>query len=228
MRGKPITYALIGAACAALAVVALQRPASDAAGEGATVVVQDLPERNLRQSSPEEKSPYHPTPRSAEEERYRHIDDHHVPADVLVKVRAAAELGDATSMGMLGEFYHEGSGDLERDLRKAFYWFRKGSDAGDLVSKLYLGKYYRGEFPELAISKDLDMAEQYLLEVAKTGNPNGMSNLAVVLYEKARNGQPERREEAHWWYNRATGGKWDPDYVPPSLRDAAQENTASD
>lgn len=149
---------------------------------------------------------------------------HAIPPEELLKIRAAAESGDATAQGMLGELYHEGKG-VERDLRKAFYWFRLGAEKEDSTSILYLGRYFKGEFPELKIGKDLDEAEKWLLKLAKKGDAPAMGVLGALLFERVRNGEEHRKEEATWWYNRATGGMWDENYVPPSLRSEEDKKT---
>jgi hypothetical protein len=149
----------------------------------------------------------------------RHVEGHahhEIPADVLLQIRVAAEAGDANAQGALGELYHEGTG-MERDLRKAFYWFRKGAENGDEQSMLYLARYYKGEYPQLRMNRDWDEAEKWLLILARKGDGNAMATLGALLFERVRNGETHRLEEATWWYNRATGGPWDPDYVPPSL-----------
>lgn len=206
----------MGAAYVALALPG-QAQASDMGAQGAFLLAGAAPVTR-------DKSLYHPAPTdgtpqmSGEERSHNHSADDYIPQEELLKIRAAAESGDADAMGELGEFYHEGRG-VERDLRKAFYWLREGAAGGNLRSMLYLGRYYRGEFPQLGLAKDLDEAEKWLLEVARTDDRQGMLQLSAVLFERARNGQPERRQEANWWYNRATGGDWDPDYVPPALRE---------
>lgn len=157
-------------------------------------------------------------------EELPHMHEPEVPAAEMLKIRAAAEKGDAGAQGVLGEMYHQGSG-VERDLRKAFYWFRHGAEGGDRNSMIYLGRYYNGEFPELGI-RDLDMAEQWLQKQAVAGDQYAMTLLGQVLYAKVREGQKNRQQEASWWYNRGTGGGVDESYTPPSLLQAQQEEKA--
>lgn len=154
-----------------------------------------------------------------------HLHDMGVPAAEMLKIRAAAEGGDAHAQGQLGEMYHEGSG-VQRDLRKAFYWFRHGAEGGDGQSMIYLGRYYNGEFPELGI-RDLDMAEQWLQKQAVAGEQYAMTLLGQVLYAKVREGEKDRQREASWWYNRGTGGGVDESYTPPSLLEAQGEKAAT-
>lgn len=149
------------------------------------------------------------------------------PATELLKIRASAEAGDGYAQGMLGEFYHKGLG-VERDLRKAFYWFRQGAENGDRESMVYLSRYYKGEFPELGITPDLDMAEYWLEQLAISGDGYAMMMLGAVLYDKVRAGEKDRLQEAAWWYNRGTGGNYDTSYTPPSVLKAEQEKAAKE
>lgn len=159
-------------------------------------------------------------------EQQPHAHDTEVPAAEMLKIRAAAEKGDPQAQGALGEMYHQGSG-VERDLRKAFYWFRKGAEGGDGSSMIYLGRYYNGEFPELGI-RDLNAAEKWLQKQAIAGDQYAMTLLGQVLYAKVREGHTDRHREASWWYNRGTGGGVDESYTPPALRAAqtAEDTTA--
>lgn len=145
---------------------------------------------------------------------------HELTVEAL-RVRAAAEGGDARSQGKLGEMYHNGEG-MERDLRKAFYWFRLGARNDDLASRLYLGRYYMGELPELGIDKDLDKAEDLLRPAAAGGDVQAMALLGRVLQEKVRAGEKDREQEATWWYNRGTGGEWDETYTPPDRQETRE------
>lgn len=154
-----------------------------------------------------------------------HIHAAEVPAAEMLKIRSSAEKGDANAQGVLGEMYHQGSG-VQRDLRKAFYWFRLGAEGGDSTSMIYLGRYYNGEFPELGI-RDLDMAEMWLQKQAVAGDQYAMTLLGQVLYAKVREGQKSRQQEASWWYNRGTGGGVDESYTPPSLLQAQEEEKAA-
>lgn len=138
-----------------------------------------------------------------------------VPVLEMLKIRADAEKGNPYAQGAMGEMYHYGKG-VERDLGKAFYWFRLGAKNGDRTSRLYKGRYYKGEFPESGVGQDLDKAENVLRPAAIQGDSEAMLLLATVLQEKVRTGEKEREEEAKWWYNRAMSGEWDEDYVPPA------------
>ncbi|MCH2546857.1 MAG: sel1 repeat family protein [Alphaproteobacteria bacterium] len=140
-----------------------------------------------------------------------------VPPTEMLKIRAAAESGDAYAQGELGEFYHMGMG-VERDLRKAFFWFREGAENGDTNSMRYLGKYYMGEFPELKIDKNLDEAQKWLVKLVRIEDPMGMAMYGRLLYQRAREGEKHYEPEAAYWYDRGMGGNWDPDYEPPSLK----------
>lgn len=155
-------------------------------------------------------------------EQYSHH-EHDSGRSVLevMEIRNAAEKGDAYAQGMLGEMHHHGDG-VERDLRKAFYWFRQGAEGGDRTSIVYLGRYYNGEFPEMGI-RDLDMAEMWLEKLAVEDDHFAMTLLGQVLYTKVREGQKDRQREAAWWYNRGTGGGVDESFTPPSLLKAQAE-----
>lgn len=143
-------------------------------------------------------------------------DEHAVSPEEVLRVRVAAEAGDARAEGALGLMYHEGGG-VKRDLREALHWFRKGAEGGDTTSMLYLGRYYKGDFPELQLEPNYNESEKWLKRVVASGDESAMAELGALLYKRVRMGERERLEEASWWYNRATGGPWDPDYQPPAL-----------
>lgn len=181
-------------------------------------------------TEPERKNPEDSAPQSvlemesAEQSGHSHGQEDVAAADVL-KLRSAAENGDGYSQGMLAELYHKGSG-VERDLHKAFYWFRQGAEQNDSTSILYLARYYKGEFPQLGISKDLDKAEELLERLAVEGDGFAMTLLGAVLYEKVRSGEKDRLADAAWWYNRGTGGNTDPAHTPESVLKAEREKNA--
>lgn len=173
----------------------------------------------------ERKSHKHKTDEGGVTEKYDHDASREsmMKPEELLQIRTQAEKGDASAQGVLGELYHEGIG-VDYDLRQAFYWFRKGAAQGDFKSMKYLGRYYQGEFPSLLINEDLEEAEKWLRPPAKSGDTQAMALLGMVLFKVVRAGDESRAKEANWWYNRATGGPWDKDYMPSDMdKDVLQE-----
>jgi hypothetical protein len=75
----------------------------------------------------------------------------------------------------------------------------------------------------------MDEAEKWLQKSArKSGDMQSMAVLGALLFERVRNGEADRMDEAKWWYNRATGGEWDESYEPPlpALLKQEMENDA--
>lgn len=136
--------------------------------------------------------------------------------------RIAAEGGNAHAQAVLGEFYHDGYG-VTQNYREAFYWFNKAAPKGDVLAMIYLGRYYRGEYPRARIVKDDMRAEYWLQKAARSGDSDAILQLGVYLVLKVEEGDSSRKEEAAWWYNQATGGPVDKNYTPPPLNSEIEE-----
>lgn len=69
----------------------------------------------------------------------------------------------------LGQCYNFGLG-VEKDLKKAFYWYEEASKDGDVNALIKLGFLYRDSSMEINFEKSF----QYFLQSAEKGSPEGM------------------------------------------------------
>jgi len=126
--------------------------------------------------------------------------------------RKAAELGN--TMGMFGLALEFANGQVNSDATsariprhegadtdaQAVYWFKRGSQAGDLRARAHLGIMYgngRGGLP-----KDDRIAVQLFRSAADNGEPTGMQLLGDWYLAGRVNGQRDF-DQAVVWYKRA-------------------------
>ncbi len=94
----------------------------------------------------------------------------------------AAEQGHVFANHNAGYIYKEGQSG-EKNIRKAFTYFKRAADGGDEDSQNQLGVwYYYGE--EGVVEKDLDEAERYFTLAAKQGHSQAKENLRILQSSK--------------------------------------------
>lgn len=111
---------------------------------------------------------------------------------------ALAEQGDAKAQCKVGFAYNEGKG-VEKDLSKAFYWYKKAADQGYALGQFNLGTLYdngRG------VEKDYKMAFQYYKKAAEQGYSSAQNNLGVC-YRRGK-GIPQDYDKAAYWFKKAS------------------------
>lgn len=65
--------------------------------------------------------------------------------------------------------YEEGTDDIEKDIEKSIYWYKKASDQGDHIAQFEIGyRYYWGD----GLEKDLDKSMDLFQKSAKQDNVN--------------------------------------------------------
>jgi Caspase domain/Sel1 repeat len=114
--------------------------------------------------------------RLAEEKRRREAESPHVTA-----LEQAADKGDASAMGSLGDLYYKGEG-VAQDYAKAREWYEKAADKGDANAMGSVGAlYYKGE----GVARDYAKAREWYEKATAKGNRNAM----VLLGAFYRDGQ---------------------------------------
>ena len=96
----------------------------------------------------------------------------------LMRVKAAAEQGNAEAQFLLGLQYKVGDG-IDKDRGEAVKWLRKSAESGYAEAQYALGDLYAGLDPtdELADPRE---AEKWLKAAAAQGNTDAQSRLAVL------------------------------------------------
>lgn len=96
----------------------------------------------------------------------------------FVKIKEAAEAGDAKAQYLLGRMYETGD-NVKQNYDKAVKWLKKASEQGMSQAQYELGRlYYHGE----GVKKDLKKAKDFFVEAAKQGH-EAASNLLKELKE---------------------------------------------
>ncbi len=114
--------------------------------------------------------------------------------------RKSAELGDARGMYWLGIARAQGIG-VTKDEAEALRWFKKAAAAGDPVAMVAEGFYY--EKGKGGVGKDEAQAVRLYRQAADLGDLEGMTSLAVMLFNGA--GVPKDEAEAVRLLRKAAG-----------------------
>ena len=101
----------------------------------------------------------------------------------LMRVKAAAEQGNAEAQFLLGLQYKVGDG-IDKDRGEAVKWLHKSAESGYAEAQYALGDFYAGLDPtdELADPRE---AEKWLKAAAAQGNTDAQSRLAVLKVKAA-------------------------------------------
>lgn len=101
----------------------------------------------------------------------------------LMRVKAAAEQGNAEAQFLLGLQYKVGDG-IDKDRGEAVKWLRKSAESGYAEAQYALGELYAGLDPtdELADPRE---AEKWLKAAAAQGNADAQSRLDVLKTKAA-------------------------------------------
>lgn len=125
---------------------------------------------------------------------------HSAPCDTrsnFLECRKAAASGDVKAMYALGCLYEHGEG-TEKDLSKAWYWYRRSAHAGSIQGMNRLGEMYRdGD----GVARDYDKAKFWWSKATRSGNSGAMNNLGM-LYSYQR-GFPSSYSVALDWFRRS-------------------------
>jgi uncharacterized protein len=89
------------------------------------------------------------------------------------KLQEQAEKGDAKAQYELANIYAKGEG-VEKDLKKAVYWYEKAAEQGHSYAQYNLGlMYYKG----LGVEKDFNTTRYWYEKAAAQGDEDAQRNL---------------------------------------------------
>ena len=119
-------------------------------------------------------------------------------------LETAAKDDPAVAARILGEAYLRGMLSPSPDPDKAILWWKRAADAGDVLSRLLVARFYEGQFgfPEL---KDLKASIDNYTKAAEDGNAGAMAALGSRLLsgdEKIRDEKKGRE-----WIKKAIAAK---------------------
>jgi len=122
-------------------------------------------------------------------------------AKALTWFQMAAERGDSTAMGYLGNMYRYGQGVVQ-DYGQALDWYTKSAERGDAGSQFDVANiYYRGE----GIPKDYAKALYWFSKSAERGDANSQAPLGV-MYEFGKGVTQDYRKAANLYTEAAQQG----------------------
>lgn len=108
---------------------------------------------------------------------------------ILKKAQNAANQGHKESQRAIGQAYAVGMGNYPKDPKKAFTWFLKAAQQGDIDSQVEVGIAYRdGD----GVKKNLKEAIKWLEMATSSGDMQGRFELAMLRMHKSR---PERERK---------------------------------
>lgn len=118
-------------------------------------------------------------------------------ADAILRLRKAAELGDAMAQASLGLRYAKGEG-VPKDSATAVEWFRKAAAQGNADATNNLGVMYENGF---GVGQSYWIAQDLYRVAAERGSVQAQANLGKA-YEMGQ-GVPKNYNEALTWYKKA-------------------------
>ena len=108
-----------------------------------------------------------------------------------------AEAGDAEAQVQVGYAYRKGEG-VDKDLKKAAFWYRKAADQGDKEGQYYLGCCYE---EGIGVEKDDVQAFYWFKKSAEQGYADAEYGLGLCYSEGW--GVAKDMNQAVYWYRRA-------------------------
>jgi uncharacterized protein len=115
----------------------------------------------------------------------------------ILKLKQAAEQGDADAQNQLARAYHFGKG-VPIDQAEAVKWLRKAAEQHHLIAELFLGfAYYKGE----GIAQDYMEAAKWYAKSAEQGNADAQFCLGCCYLDGE--GVPKDNVLAYMWINLA-------------------------
>lgn len=117
--------------------------------------------------------------------------------DVILRLRKAAEFGDAMAQASLGLRYAKGEG-VPKDSAAAVEWFRKAAAQGNADATNNLGVMYKNGN---GVGQSYWVAQDLYRVAAERGSVQAQANLGIA-YEMGQ-GVPKNYNEALIWYKKA-------------------------
>ncbi|MBQ8702467.1 MAG: sel1 repeat family protein [Prevotella sp.] len=119
----------------------------------------------------------------------------------------AAKKGDADAQCRIGLCYSRGDG-VEKDEKKAVYWWRKAAEQGHAMAQLKMGRAYEiGE----GVTKDPSQALYWYRKSAEQGND--LAQVLLALFHMTdKGGQKDYVQAVYWFRKAAEQGKSEAQY----------------
>ncbi|MCR5192369.1 MAG: sel1 repeat family protein [Bacteroidales bacterium] len=105
----------------------------------------------------------------------------------------AAEQGYYKAECVIGHYYFFGFSPLEQNYAKAFEWYKKASDHGNISAKQKLGYMYHAG---LYVSANKEKAYQYYIDAAQKGDVYSCINLGFMYLDTYTSGLDNGEENA--------------------------------
>lgn len=112
--------------------------------------------------------------------------------DLFKQIQDLAERGSSDAQYHLGMMYNNGIG-TKKDIKQAFYWFRKSAELGDVLAAFKLGCYYSGQCND-SVLVDKEKAIYYTQIAADAGYALAQQQIGAVRYE-----QKQYEDAINWW-----------------------------
>lgn len=119
----------------------------------------------------------------------------HLAPELVAKVRAAADAGDARAAYELGMAYANGEG-VELDYVEASHWIMQAAEAGLVLGQRALAWLYSNG---LGVEANDAAAVRWYLAAAEQGDPRDQ-HFAATLYRYGRYGVKQDAERMLHWY----------------------------
>ena len=116
-------------------------------------------------------------------------------------VQTLADAGNLRAQKLLGDFYFDGLGSVERDYAKAMELYTRAGEAGYAPAQARVGYMYQNA---LGVPADYDLAMEWNSRAAEQGNPQGQEQIGDLYREGL--GVTQSLDEASRWYAKAKDG----------------------
>ena len=116
-------------------------------------------------------------------------------------IQALADAGNLRAQKLLGDFYFDGLGSVERDYAKALELYTMAGEAGDAAAQARVGYMYQNA---LGVPADYDLAMEWNNRAAEQGDPQGQEQIGYLYQEGL--GVTKSLDEASRWYAKAKDG----------------------
>ncbi len=126
----------------------------------------------------------------------------HASTKEFIRLEVLANLGDVDSQYQLGRRYLMGEG-VEKDPKKAGYWFEMAARNGHILSQRVLATMY---FSGTGVRKAPAHALRWFREAAKNGDPVAQIAVADMYYRGVGLRRPDLKQAWRWMMAAAKNG----------------------
>jgi TPR repeat protein len=128
-------------------------------------------------------------------------DDKKFPNEKIECLKEAANLGHIKAQLYLGKLYENGL-SIDKDVKKAAYWFEKAAEQGNIDAQCDIGALYS---EGLGVNKDEAEAVKWWQKAAEQGHKEAQHNLAL-FYCFGLGGSRDDKKAAYWCQKAAEQG----------------------